>query len=70
MHSDRSKEGCILTALARLALGSLGACIGMIINTNTAAGLPRLTEKMKYLLQRREVADVVYSTCFQAGVGR
>lgn len=33
--------------LAHLSLEALGACARAITNTNTAAGLSRLTEKMK-----------------------
>jgi hypothetical protein len=50
-----------------LTLGALGAWAGTVKNIRTALGLPRLTEKMRSLLQRRESAEVVYSVCLHRG---
>lgn len=63
-----SKGRCGLTTLACLALRDLGVCAGTIINTKTVMGLPKLTEKIRSLLQRKETIDDVYSECLNGGV--
>lgn len=55
--------------LANLSLEALGARARKIMNTNTAEGLSKLTRVKKPLVQRKEIADVVYSTCLDGGVG-